>query len=172
MQANFKIIGPIFLIAALLIVGGIALIRNKFVLPKLPTSFTNNAYPSPQATPADQSKESSKVPVLPSSPSAQQVKVYLETVKNQAVAADTVTFQNCKAQPTVIKLKVGSKLTLKNSDQKAIVANINFDNNFPVPGESSVTVTPKVVAGGSYYMSCQHQASDFVEKALLIEVSK
>lgn len=171
MQANFKIIGPIFLIAALLIVGGIALIRNKFVLP-LPTSFTNSAYPSVQTTPNDQSKEVSKVPVLPSSPSAQQVKTYLETVKNQAVTSDSVTFLNCKAQPTVIKLKVGSKLTLKNSDQKAIVANINFDNNFPVPGESSVTVTPKVVAGGSYYMSCQHQASDFIDKALLIEVSK
>lgn len=171
MQANFKIIGPIFLIAALLIVGGIALIRNKFVLPKLPTSFTNNAYPSPEAQPNDQSSKS-LVPVLPSSPSAQQVKLYLETVKNQAVTSDTVIFLNCKASPTVIKLKVGSKITLKNSDQKAIVANINFDNNFPVPGESSVTVTPKVVAGGSYYMSCQHQASDFIDKALLIEVSK
>ncbi len=166
---NLKVFGLVLVAAALLIVGGLALIKARLI-PQLglPTITTNKSYPSPSVT---SQNGSSNVPILPTSPSAQQAKQYLETIQKQAVAADEVVFTSCKAEPAVIKLKVGSKLNLKNADDKAIILNINFDNNFPVPANGSKSVTPKLVAS-TYYMSCQHQASDYVDKVLLIEVSK
>lgn len=168
-DSKLKVFGLVLVAVALLIVGGVALLRSKIISPINPINTTNNSYPSPNTT--ARQVGNTNVPILQTSPSAQEVKQYLETVQKQAVEADTVSFLDCKAQPAVIKLKVGSKLTLKNSDNKAIVTNINFDNNFPVPASGSVSITPKLVEG-TYYMSCQHQASDYVDKAVLIEVSK
>lgn len=118
------------------------------VSPDQSTSKVNNQL--------NESTSSTQVPRaktnLPSPPpvaSGAALDKYVQEIQQVAVEADALEITNCTGKPASIRMKKGSKLTIKNSDSKEITIFLNTSNTYTVPASSSQTFT--VQAGSALY---------------------
>lgn len=147
----------IILALILVIIGGLYLLK-KYLPTPVYTPITKTQS-QPQALDKTSSASAFTKPTdllqVPSSASAQTLTNYMQGITQNAKETNTITFSNCQPDPMIAKVKLGSALTLKNSDSKDIKVLVNSSAQYSVPASSSTTVTPSL-AMAVYPVRCLH----------------
>jgi plastocyanin len=133
-----KVILPIFVV--------VALVLSYFLYQKVQYGAT--PYAEPQDTPADttntdaRSSDEQTVLKLPSGDASPEARAAHFTAV-QKIAVDTTELSigaNCKVSPVVLKTKMGTKLSFKNTDTAEHTIVFSATLSFPVPANQSITV--------------------------------
>ncbi len=167
--SSFKLIA-IVVGLSILIVGGSYLYKQSLKSNKL--NQNNSEIKIPQSSTATTDKPSTRsaqvLPALPASPSSEESQKYATQIDAMAQDADTLSLSQCKANPLVVKLKSGSKLTVRNTDPEGIVVYIGPESLSVAPG-SSQTIEPKLTPA-QYSVACQHSAKDYNGQAGVVYI--
>lgn len=112
-----------------------------------------------------------KIPSLPASPSAQQVRQYVTAVQEQAQEGNVLKISQCIAEPNDFKIKTGDSFTIQNSDEKEVKLSIALNAVYTVGANKNLTV--KMAAEPAIYKySCEQTGGISNAQAGVIYVTK
>lgn len=157
----------IIVVLAVLIVGGAYLYKQSLK----PGGLKQNLQPGTTQNPNEpQPKhDQSGLPATPATTSGQPVTQFVQTVKEDAKETSDLTVTACKANPGVIKMKTGSKITIKNNDSKDITLSIAAGAVFTVPAGKVQSFDLKIEPA-IYTYSCDQKDGTSVGKSGILYV--
>lgn len=152
MFSSVKLIALVVGLAVLIVAGGFSY-RYYQGRSQQPVVSNNQTITSEVADQQDKANVSLNADaILPSPPAATSgalLDKYVQEVQQVAVEGDALEITNCAGKPSSIRMKKGSRLTIKNNDSKEITIMLNANNTYTVPAKSSQAFT--ITAGIALY---------------------
>ncbi|OGE31529.1 hypothetical protein A2631_00200 [Candidatus Daviesbacteria bacterium RIFCSPHIGHO2_01_FULL_44_29] len=131
----------VILVIGLVIIGGLYAYKQNF-FQKGSSSPTAKKAPSNIKNSAGQPlRDSVGLPVTPATTSGKTVEDFVKTVKEDAQESSDLNIRNCLADPGVIRVKLGQKINVKNSDDKDITLSIAVGMVPTIPAKKSVSLS-------------------------------
>lgn len=114
----------VILVAAMIIVGGIYVYKQNFFKKGSSSQTTKKAPLNVKNSEGQPLRDSVGLPANPATTSGKTVEDFVQTVREDAQESSDLNIRNCLADPGVIRVKLGQKINVKNSDDKNITLSI------------------------------------------------
>lgn len=164
MESKSKVLVVILVIVALGL--GYAIYAKKYAKTAVPSeqtgnqnTQTNNNQQNTQTQPKELTADEKIIFSNPGpNTSKEDLALFSSTIAKLAVPGDTVTVNNCTATPQVLKMKYGSKFTVKNAGTAEIHFGFGTDRTLIAPGASAQLTANYKNGAGIYGFGCDDKS--------------
>lgn len=161
----------LIIILSILIVSGVYVLQKSAARHSQKDQKTNQQKPMSEVSKVASPNATTSLPPAPSTQSGKPVDEFVNQVRQSAKETTTLNITKCSANPAVLKIKQGQKLTIKNNDAQIITLRVAAGAIYTV--EASKTSTETInIEPAIYTYACDKKEGDSVARAGVIEVIK